>query len=67
MARRAGVDVAIRQLREVLPDDWKATVARGGPNAPSILVTSPDGVTAELEVTSLKDSTPALGRPARAT
>ncbi len=58
MARRAGVDVAIRQLREALPDGWKVSVARGDSNGPSIRVASPDGITAELEVKSLKDSSP---------
>jgi hypothetical protein len=58
MPRRASIDVAVGQLREVLPDGWKASVGRGDPNGPSIRVAGPNGATADLEVTSLKDSSP---------
>lgn len=58
MARRAGIDVAVGQLREVLPDGWKASVARRDRSGSSIRIIAPGGATAELEVTSLKDASP---------
>jgi hypothetical protein len=58
MARGTGVEGAVSQLREVLPDGWKASVARRDRSGSSIRIVSPDGATAELEVTSLKDASP---------
>jgi hypothetical protein len=58
MAHRTGSDVAVGQLREVLPEGWKASVARRESAGSVIRVASPDGTTAELRVTWLKDASP---------
>lgn len=58
MARRAGSNVAVGQLRELLPEGWKASVARRDSEGSAIRVASPDGRAAELEVTRLKDASP---------
>lgn len=58
MARRGGVDNAAERLRELLPGDWTLSLTRPSDNRTDILLTTPTGMSIDIEVMALKDASP---------
>ncbi len=58
MARRARIDEAAGQLREVLPDGWNVSVTRPASDRSDFRITAPSGAAVNVEVKALKDGTP---------
>lgn len=58
MARLAPLDQAAAQLRAVLPHGWTLSVSSRSRGGGAFRIASPSGITAELDVRSLKDTAP---------